>query len=232
MAASMTSARMPSVQLAGVDVRLVLGADHDGVHPGRTAVLVVLDRHLALAIGPQEGERPISARFCQPAGDGVGELDRHRHQLRRLIGRVAEHHSLVAGAELVRLEPQLRLQGVVHAAADVGALLLDGRDGPARLPVEPEVARVVPDVPHRAADHRLDVHVVAGRHLAQDEDQSGGGHLDRAPRVGSLAMTSSRIASAIWSQSLSGCPSVTDSEVNRVRFAARSTGRDPPGLMG
>ena len=36
--------------------------------------------------------------------------------------------------------------------------------------------------------------------------------------IGSRAMISSRIASDIWSQILSGCPSVTDSEV---------TSRDP-----
>ena len=32
---------------------------------------------------------------------------------------------------------------------------------------------------------------------------------------GSFVRTASRIASDIWSHSLSGCPSVTDSEVNR-----------------
>src|SRR5947208_10288704 len=38
---------------------------------------------------------------------------------------------------------------------------------------------------------------------------------------GSSAMIASRTASEIWSASLSGCPSVTDSEVNRYRFAIR-----------
>src|SRR6476620_7458660 len=35
--------------------------------------------------------------------------------------------------------------------------------------------------------------------------------------VGSLAITASRTASEIWSAILSGCPSVTDSEVNMCR---------------
>ncbi len=38
-------------------------------------------------------------------------------------------------------------------------------------------------------------------------------HATRQP--GSSAMQASRMASEIWSQTLSGCPSVTDSEVNR-----------------
>src|SRR5436309_5249624 len=39
--------------------------------------------------------------------------------------------------------------------------------------------------------------------------------------MGSSAMIASRTASEIWSASLSGCPSVTDSEVNRYRRAIR-----------
>src|SRR5918992_2064646 len=37
------------------------------------------------------------------------------------------------------------------------------------------------------------------------------------PRMGSSARIASRTASEIWSASLSGCPSVTDSDVNRCR---------------
>src|SRR6202011_2810768 len=37
--------------------------------------------------------------------------------------------------------------------------------------------------------------------------------------LGSFSRIASRTASEIWSASLSGCPSVTDSEVNRRRYA-------------
>ena len=40
--------------------------------------------------------------------------------------------------------------------------------------------------------------------------------------VGCSARTASRTPSEIWSQILSGCPSVTDSEVNRYSPSARS----------
>src|SRR5258708_4678179 len=36
--------------------------------------------------------------------------------------------------------------------------------------------------------------------------------------VGSSAKQASKMASEIWSAILSGCPSVTDSEVNKIRF--------------
>ena len=43
-------------------------------------------------------------------------------------------------------------------------------------------------------------------------------HATRA--LGSSAIMASKTASEIWSQSLSGCPSVTDSDVNRYDFAS------------
>lgn len=54
---------------------------------------------------------------AQLGGEHVGE----RHELGRLVGGVAEHVALVAGADLLqRLGAQ-----AVHALADVGRLLLD-----------------------------------------------------------------------------------------------------------
>ena len=150
-----------------------------------TPVGVVLDRDLALAVGPEERQRAVAAHLGQAARDAVRERDRQRHQLIRLVGREAEHHSLVAGAELVGLPSLARLERVVDALRDVGRLLLDGRQGPAGLPVEAEPAVGVADVAHRAAHDVLDVDVVGGRHLAEHEDHAGGRrHLDRAARVG------------------------------------------------
>lgn len=44
--------------------------------------------------------------------------------------------------------------------------------------------------------------------------------------VGSCSSNASRIASLIWSQILSGCPSVTDSEVNKRSDTALPKGDD------
>jgi len=44
----------------------------------------------------------------------VRERDRQRHELRGLVDREAEHHSLVAGAELGAIVAR-----VVHALGDV-----------------------------------------------------------------------------------------------------------------
>ena len=52
----------------------------------------------------------------------VGVVDGRRHELGRLVGGVAEHQALVAGALLL-----VQAVALVHALRDVGALLLDRR---------------------------------------------------------------------------------------------------------
>ena len=54
-----------------------------------------------LPSGPEVGQLAALADLGQPAGEAVGESDRQRHQLRRLTAGEAEHHALVAGAQLV-----------------------------------------------------------------------------------------------------------------------------------
>ena len=67
------------------------------------------------------------------------------------------------------------------------------------------------------ADDLLDVDVAGGGDLAGDDDEAGGQQgLDGDPAVRRPgASIASRTESLIWSAILSGCPSVTDSEVNR-----------------
>ena len=76
------------------------------------------------------------------------------------------------------------------------------------------IAVAVADVPDHLTGDRVDIDVGRGRDFAEDEDQAGldrGLAGDAAHRV--HARTASSTASEIWSQTLSGCPSVTDSEV-------------------
>ena len=84
-------------QLLDRDVLGVLGGDDDGVDGDRLVVLVD-DGDLGLAVGPQVGHRPVLADRGQPAGQPVGQRDRQRHELGGLVGGVAEHQALVAGA--------------------------------------------------------------------------------------------------------------------------------------
>ena len=70
--------------------------------PTRTGhAVLVLDGDLGLAVGPQVVQLAALADLGQPARHAVGQRDGQRHQLRRLAAGEAEHHALVAGAELL-----------------------------------------------------------------------------------------------------------------------------------
>ena len=104
-----------------VDRGGVLGRDEHRVETARHAVLV-LDRDLGLPVGPQDVDDALFAHLRETAGQPVREPDRHRHEIVGVVGRVAEHHALVAGADLVvRITGTgLLLERLVDTHRDVG----------------------------------------------------------------------------------------------------------------
>ena len=141
----------------------------------------------------------------------VREHDRQRHQLRRLVGRVAEHHPLVAGADpverVVVARVVLHLEGGVDALRDVGRLLVERDDDAAGLGVEAVLGARVADRGDPLAHEPRDVDVRLGRDLAGDDDEAGRDErLAGDAPVGSSVRTASRTESEIWSATLSGCP--------------------------
>ena len=103
------------------------------------------------------------------------EHDRKRHQLVGLVRRVAEHHSLVAGADAVErvLVAVLHLEGCIDALRDVGRLLVDRDDDGTRVGVEAELRTGVADLPNALAHEARNVDVGRRRDLAGDDDEAG-----------------------------------------------------------
>ncbi len=188
---------------------LVLRRDQDLHDLDRLAVLVA-DRDLGLAVRAQVRDHVGLAHLRQPPRERVRDLDRHRHQLLRLARRVAEHHALVARADLVERVVVAgdvpRLVGGVDALRDVRRLLVDrGQDG-ARLGVEAVLGARIADVGHGLARDLRDVDVGVGRDLAADHDHARWSRRSRRPRgpFGSSRMIASSTESEIWSAILSG----------------------------
>ena len=82
------------------DVLGVLGAHEHGIHAHGLAV-GVLHRYLALAVRAQPGQDARLAHLGEALGEAVRQVDGHGHQHGGLVAGVAEHHALVAGADLV-----------------------------------------------------------------------------------------------------------------------------------
>jgi hypothetical protein len=103
------------------DVLGVLDGDQHLLHPDRHPVPVA-DGHLCLAVGPKVGQSAVPADGGELLGQPVRQRDRHRHQLRGLVGGVAEHHPLVTRpgtVQLVLRELPAPFLGHVDALSDV-----------------------------------------------------------------------------------------------------------------
>ena len=153
----------------------MLGGEHDGVNAHGLAALIILDRHLRLAVGAEIINKTLLAHIGELLRHLVGKRDRQRHQLGRLGAGVAEHHTLVARAvvELARAA-LLVFEGVVHAHRNVARLLVDVRDDAAGVAVETVLRAVIADVADHAARDFGNVNVAVRGDLAHDVDKAGG----------------------------------------------------------
>ena len=118
------------------NVGTVLRGNHDGVDPHGT-VAVEFHGDLALAIGTQPSDIVLLAQIGEAIENAVGQSDGQRHQFGRVIAGVAEHQSLIAGADIFALG-----RIFVHALGDVGALAVDASSTAQVSPQMPIVSSV------------------------------------------------------------------------------------------
>ena len=145
--------------VGGLDEVVVLGGDNDGVNAHGRAVVVVFDGHLALRVGAQVSHLlALTAYVGQHLQDAVCQVKRKGHVVLGLIGGIAEHHALVAGT---------LFHGVLalHAAVDVGALLVNGAQHAARVALEHVLALGITDFLDDLAGNELEVHIGFGFHF-------------------------------------------------------------------
>eukprot|EP00958_Prasinococcus_capsulatus_P028085 scaffold6254_cov376-Prasinococcus_capsulatus_cf.AAC.2 len=103
---------------------VVLRGDEDGVHTLRyhgTVLVLVGHGHLSLAVRAHPRAHAVLADLSELGTQLSGEHVCERHQLRCLIGGVAEHVALVTRADLL----ECLGSHAVNTCADVRGLLLD-----------------------------------------------------------------------------------------------------------
>ena len=167
-------------QVLNGDVGSVLGGHHNGRAAHHAARLVVLHRHLTLAVGPEPAQLAALAHCRQLPAQGMGQREGGGHQLRGLVAGVAKHHALVARADLL-------VALAVHAHGDVAALLVDGGHDRTAAGVEAAGGVVVADFLHGPAHYLGDIHIAVGGDFAHDHDHACGGHsLAGYPAIGVL----------------------------------------------
>ena len=77
----------------------------------------IFHRHLRFAVGAQIRQDAFRAHGGEPLGQLVGKLDRQRHKQGCFIAGIAEHHTLIAGTQLLFI-----VHGIVHTHGNVGRL--------------------------------------------------------------------------------------------------------------
>ena len=90
------------VDLLLCDIRVMLGGNDNRVD-SCNLVIVVLDRDLALSVRTKILQGSILADLRQLAAKLVRGGNCERHILRRLVAGISEHHTLVAGTDLLQL---------------------------------------------------------------------------------------------------------------------------------
>ncbi len=100
-------------QIFILDVGIMLGRNHDGMHTHGHAVFIAY-RHLGLAIGTEKRQGAVFPDFGQPLRQPVGVPDGHGHQVFGGGGGIAEHQTLVAGPLFRGQPPALNPHGDVR----------------------------------------------------------------------------------------------------------------------
>ena len=147
---------------------IMLGADDDGVDALRDALVAVLDSHLTLGIRTQVSHYlTLLADISEGAHDEVGQVERDGHVVLRLVGGIAEHHTLIAGTLLI-------LVTVIDTAVDVGTLLVDGAEDTTGIPVELILRLGITNALDGVTGNGLQVDIHIAAHLTHDDYLSSG----------------------------------------------------------
>ena len=156
-----------SRSFAVFDIGAMLCRDHDVFDFDRLAV-AIFDGHLGFAVGPEKISFAAFANFREIVNQAMRHLNRERHQLRRFIAGIAEHHALIAGA-LFLVQPF----AFGNALRNIRRLLLDRGKNRAGVAVESHGGIGVTDIAHHFADD-IDVrHLGPAGNFAGNDDHAG-----------------------------------------------------------
>ena len=138
----------------------MLGGDDHGIDPFRAAILE-FDRYLALAVRAQVVD------FTKFAGRGkfsrqpVSQGDTGGEKFRSLISRIAEHHTLITGADGVQIAVMITAVAMfkccVDPQGDVYRLLVERDQNGAVFGIQSVFCFGITDVRNRIAGHTYGV---------------------------------------------------------------------------
>ena len=128
MTFSMMSARICSIGTSPVCVEITTASTR------KRPAVAIFDRNLRFSVRTQIGNRAVAANLRSISRQIMGHLDRHRHQLGRLVTGKAEHQALIAGT------------AGINALRNIGRLRTDSVDNAAGVRIVADTRVVVADL--------------------------------------------------------------------------------------
>ena len=148
-------------------LRRVLRREHHCIDRFRLAIAIP-HRNLRLGIRPEPLEPTVAAKLRLAFDQPVREVNRQRHQLARLVARIAEHETLIARALL-----EVETLAFIDALRDVRRLPIVIDKHCARPVVHAELGVVVANPFDDAAGDLRVIDNRARRDLAREHDEPG-----------------------------------------------------------
>ena len=84
-------------------IRVMLRGKYNCIQSFRSPILIILYCDLCLSVRAEIGEDAVLPDLCQAARQLMRHCDRIRHIFLSLIGRISEHHPLVACADCLNI---------------------------------------------------------------------------------------------------------------------------------
>ena len=167
------------VNLLLADLLIMLGRNDDSLQTDRLIVLIIFHGNLALAVRTEVGKSTVLAHLGQLLRQLMCQRNSIRHVLLGFVGRITEHHALIARADgLQLLVGHLVLSGfqrLIYAHGDVRRLFVQCNKDGTGVRIKPFFRRVVADLPDGISDHLLVIDIRLGRNLSGHHDKAGAG---------------------------------------------------------
>ena len=136
-----------------LDEIIMLGRNYNCIDADRRTVIIVFNSYLTLGVRTEISHFfTFATDVGQHLQDAMCQVERKRHVVFCFVSSIAEHHALVAC-------PLFHRVLAFHAAVDVGALFMDGREYAATFCLELVFRFGIADTADRTAGYFLQVDV-------------------------------------------------------------------------
>ena len=158
---------------------IMLSRKHHCIQTDGMSSLIILYCNLGLSIRTKIRQGSVFAHLGQLTNQLVSQSDRIRHILLRLIGSIAEHHTLVACTNSIQLAVVHRIfscfQSLIYTHGNIAGLLVQSNQNAAGITVKAIFCTIVTNFANGLTDNRLNIYICIGSNFSHNHNQTSSG---------------------------------------------------------